>query len=80
MRYGVSPEAVKAELKKTFSERCKISFKTVQELDRLCDQEGRGKMHKLCGIDIGKHKEIVKEIERFSTELKVRSTVTFIFR
>lgn len=29
-------------------------------------------MHKLCRIDIGKRKEIVKEIERFSSELKER--------
>ncbi len=29
-------------------------------------------MHKLCRIDIGKRKEIVKEIERFSHELKER--------
>ena len=29
-------------------------------------------MHKLCRINIGKRKEIVKEIERFSTELKKR--------
>ena len=29
-------------------------------------------MHKLCRVNIGKRKEIVKEIERFSTELKKR--------
>jgi predicted nucleotidyltransferase len=29
-------------------------------------------VHKLCRIDIGKRKEIVKEIERFSRELKDR--------
>jgi len=38
---GVSPEAVKAELKKTFSEkdaaRLALSFKIVQEIDRLCN-------------------------------------------
>jgi len=42
---GVSPEAVKAELKKTFSEkdaaRLVISFKTVQELDRMCNQDAK---------------------------------------
>ncbi|NMX21793.1 hypothetical protein C5S30_05055, partial [ANME-1 cluster archaeon GoMg4] len=42
---GVSPEAVKTELKKTFSEkdaaRLALSFKTVQELDRMCDQEAK---------------------------------------
>ncbi|MCK4730866.1 MAG: hypothetical protein KAT65_00280, partial [Methanophagales archaeon] len=42
---GVSPEAVKAELKKTFSEkeaaRLALSFKTVQELDRMCDREAK---------------------------------------
>ena len=40
---GVSPEAVKAELKKTFSgkdaARLALSFKTVQELDRMCNQD-----------------------------------------
>ena len=40
---GVPPEAVKAELKKTFSEkeaaRLALSFKTVQEIDRMCNQE-----------------------------------------
>ena len=40
---GVSPEAVKAELKKAFSEkdvaRLALSFKTVQELDRMCNQD-----------------------------------------
>lgn len=29
-------------------------------------------MHKLCRIDIGKRKEILKEIERFSSEMKER--------
>lgn len=42
---GVSPEAVKAELKKTFSEkdaaRLALSFKTVQELDRMCNREAK---------------------------------------
>ncbi|MGB7532179.1 MAG: hypothetical protein WA977_04265 [Halobacteriota archaeon] len=42
---GVSPEAVKAELKKTFSEkeaaRLALSFKTVQEIDRMCNQEAK---------------------------------------
>ncbi|MCK4734257.1 MAG: PQQ-binding-like beta-propeller repeat protein, partial [Methanophagales archaeon] len=40
---GVSPEAVKVELKKTFSEkdaaRLALSFKTIQELDRMCNQD-----------------------------------------
>ena len=40
---GVSPEAVKAELKKTFSEkdaaRLALSFKTIQELDRMCNHD-----------------------------------------
>ena len=40
---GVSPEAVKAELKKTFSEkeaaRLALSFKTVQEMDRMCNRD-----------------------------------------
>jgi len=38
---GVSPEAVKVELKKTFSEkdaaRLALSFKIVQEIDRMCN-------------------------------------------
>jgi len=38
---GVSPEAVKAELKKTFSEkdaaRLALSFKILQEIDRMCN-------------------------------------------
>jgi len=38
---GVSPEAVKAELKKTFPEkdaaRLALSFKIVQEIDRMCN-------------------------------------------
>ena len=38
---GVSPEAVKTELKKMFSEkdaaRLALSFKIVQEIDRMCD-------------------------------------------
>jgi len=42
---GVSPEAVKTELKKMFSEkdaaRLALSFKIVQELDRMCDQDAR---------------------------------------
>ena len=42
---GVSPEAVKAELKKTFSEkdaaRLALSFKTVQEIDRMCNQDAK---------------------------------------
>ena len=42
---GVSAEAVKVELKKTFSEkeaaRLALSFKTVQELDRMCDREAK---------------------------------------
>ncbi|MGB7531465.1 MAG: PQQ-binding-like beta-propeller repeat protein [Halobacteriota archaeon] len=42
---GVSPEAVKTELKKTFSEkeaaRLALSFKTVQELDRMCSQDAK---------------------------------------
>ncbi|MCK4347745.1 MAG: RICIN domain-containing protein, partial [Thermoplasmatales archaeon] len=41
----VSPEAVKNELKKTFSEkdaaRLALSFKTIQELDRMCNQEAK---------------------------------------
>ncbi|MEA2074572.1 MAG: hypothetical protein U9O85_02385, partial [Euryarchaeota archaeon] len=42
---GVPPEAVKAELKKTFSEkdaaRLALSFKIVQQIDRMCDQEAK---------------------------------------
>jgi hypothetical protein len=42
---GVSPEAVKAELKKVFSEkdaaRLALSFKTVQEIDRMCNQDAK---------------------------------------
>jgi len=40
---------VKAEVKKTFSEkdaaRLALSFKTVQELDRMCDQEAKTEEH-----------------------------------
>ncbi len=42
---AVSPEAVKVELKKTFSEtdaaRLALSFKTVQEIDRMCNQDAK---------------------------------------
>ena len=42
---GMSPEAVKAELKKAFSEKdavkLALAFKTVQELDRMCDKEAK---------------------------------------
>jgi hypothetical protein len=42
---GMPPEAVKAELKKTFSEkeaaRLALSFKTVQEIDRMCNQDAK---------------------------------------
>jgi hypothetical protein len=42
---GMSPEAIKIELKKTFSEkeaaRLALSFKTVQEMDRMCNQDAK---------------------------------------
>ena len=41
----MSPEAVKVELKKVYSEkdaaRLALSFKTVQELDRMCNQDAK---------------------------------------
>jgi hypothetical protein len=41
----VSPETVKIELKKRFSEkntaRLTLAFKTVQEIDRMCNQDAK---------------------------------------
>jgi hypothetical protein len=42
---SVSPETVKIELKKRFSEkntaRLTLAFKTVQEIDRMCNQDAK---------------------------------------
>jgi HEAT repeat protein len=68
---GMPPEAVKAELKKTFSEkeaaRLALSFKTVQELDRMCNQDAKTEeyLDKLLSL-----KEYTKGFrEKFTTQV-----------
>lgn len=76
---GVSPEAVKAELKKTFSEkdaaRLALSFKTVQELDRMCNQEAKteeyqDKLLVLKNYTEGFSDKFTKHLEEFSRFMK----------
>jgi|GEM_PF-543421 len=72
---GVSPEAVEVELKKTFSEkeaaRLTLAFKTVQELDRMCDQDAKtaeylDKLAALKNYTEGFSAEFTRHIEDFS--------------
>ncbi len=76
---GVSPEAVKAELKKTFSEkeaaRLALSFKTVQEIDRMCNQEAkteeyRDKLLVLRNYTEGFSDKFTKQVDEFSRFMK----------
>jgi tetratricopeptide (TPR) repeat protein len=76
---GVSAEAVKVELKKTFSEkeaaRLALSFKTVQELDRMCDREAktdeyRGKLLVLRNYTEGFSNNFSKQVDGFSRFMK----------
>ena len=75
----MSPEAVKVELKKTFSEkdaaRLALSFKTVQELDKMCDQEAKteeylNKLSSLKGYTEGFSDTFTKHLEEFSRFMK----------
>ena len=72
---GVSPEAVKAELKKTFSEkdatRLALSFKTVQEIDRLCNTDTKtaeylDKLSSLKGYTAGFSDTFSNQLAEFS--------------
>jgi tetratricopeptide (TPR) repeat protein len=76
---GVSPEAVKAELKKTFSEkdaaRLALSFKTVQQIDRMCNQDAKtdeylDKLSSLKGYTEGFSEKFTKHLEEFSRFMK----------
>jgi tetratricopeptide (TPR) repeat protein len=69
------PEAVKAELKKTFSEkdlvRLALSFKTVQELDRMCNQDAKSekfldKLLALKNYTEGFSDTFTKQLDEFS--------------
>ncbi|MGB7531431.1 MAG: RICIN domain-containing protein [Halobacteriota archaeon] len=72
---GMSPEAVKAELKKTFSEkeaaRLALSFKTVQEIDRMCNQDTKteeylDKLSVLKNYTGGFSENFTKQVDEFS--------------
>ena len=72
---GVPPEAVKAELKKTFSEkdaaRLALSFKTVQEIDRMCNQDAKteeylDKLSVLKNYTEGFSEKFIKQVEGFA--------------
>ena len=72
---GVSPEAVKAELEKTFSRKeaamLALSFKTVQELDRMCNldtktEEYLDKLLVLKNYTEGFSDKFTKHVEDFS--------------
>ncbi len=76
---GVSPDAVKAELKKTFSEkdaaRLALSFKTVQELDRMCDQEAKteeylDKLSVLKNYTEGFSNKFTRQVDEFARFMK----------
>jgi len=76
---GVSPEAVKAELKKTFSEKdaamLALSFKIVQQIDRMCDQEAKtedylDKLSSLKGYTEGFSDTFTKQVAEFSRFMK----------
>ena len=76
---GVSPEAVKIELKKTFSEkdaaRLALSFKIVQELDRMCDREAKteeylDKLSLLRNYTEGFSDKFTTQVEEFARFMK----------
>jgi len=76
---GVSPEAVKAELKKTFSEkeaaRLALSFKTIQELDRMCNQDTKTEEYHdtllvLKNYTEGFSDKFTKQVDEFSRFMK----------
>ncbi|MCK4735913.1 MAG: hypothetical protein KAT65_25890, partial [Methanophagales archaeon] len=76
---GVSPEAVKTELKKTFTEkdaaRLALSFKTVQEIDRLCNtdaktEEYRDKLSVLKNYTEGFSDMFTNQLDDFSRFMK----------
>lgn len=76
---GVSPEAVKAELKKTFSEkdaaRLALSFKTVREIDRMCNMDAKteeylDKLSVLKNYTEGFSAEFTRHVEEFSRFMK----------
>ena len=76
---GVSPEAVKAELNKTFSEkdaaRLALSFKIVQQIDRMCNQDAKteeylNKLSSLKGYTKGFSENFTKHVEEFSRFMK----------
>ena len=76
---GVSPEAVKVELKKTFSEkeaaRLALSFKTVQEIDRMCNQEAKteeylDKLSVLKNYTEGFSNTFTNQVEEFAMFMK----------
>ena len=76
---GVSPEAVKAELKKTFSEkdavRLALSFKIVQEIDRMCNtgaktEEYIDKLSVLRNYTEGFSDKFTTQVEEFARFMK----------
>ena len=76
---GVTPEAVKAELKKTFSEkdaaRLALSFKIVQEIDRMCDtgaktEEYIDKLSVLRNYTEGFSDKFTTQVEEFARFMK----------
>ncbi len=76
---GVSSKAVKAELKKTFPEkdaaRLALSFKTIQELDRMSNQEAKtgeylDKLSVLKNRTEGFSDKFTKHLEEFSRFMK----------
>ena len=76
---GVSPEAVKTELKKTFSEkeaaRLALSFKTIQELDRMCNydtktEEYQDKLSVLRDYTKGFSEKFSKQVDELSRFMK----------
>jgi hypothetical protein len=75
----VSPKAIKTELKKTFSEkdaaRLVLSFKTVQELDKMCDQDAKteeyqNKLSSLKGYTKGFSDTFTTQLAEFSRFMK----------
>ena len=76
---GISPEAVKAELKKTFSEkdaaRLALSFKIVQEIDRMCNtgaktEEYIDKLSVLRNYTEGFSDKFTTQVEEFARFMK----------
>ncbi|NQE44885.1 hypothetical protein C5S31_02520, partial [ANME-1 cluster archaeon GoMg2] len=75
----MSPEAVKPELKKAFSEkdavRLALSFKTVQEIDRMCNRDARteeyqDKLSALKNYTEGFSEDFTKQVDEFSMFMK----------